>query len=63
MTPRARRGYLPGVLVWIGALFCIAWAIGQLTVGPQAGWFVHLPLLIGGGAILYGVLRWRAVER
>ncbi len=39
----------------MGALFCIAWAIGMLTV-HDVGWFVHLPLLIGGAAMAYGIL-------
>jgi hypothetical protein len=50
------------VLVLVGSLFCVAWAIGLLTIGPQAGWFVHLPLLVGSAAILYGVARWRRIE-
>jgi hypothetical protein len=44
------------VLFWIGALFVIAWAIGLATV-QSVGWYIHLPLLIGGAAILYSVLR------
>ena len=39
-------------------LFVVAWGIGILTV-PHTGWFLHLPLLIGSAAILYGVLRGR----
>lgn len=44
------------LLVWIGVLFVIAWVIGLATV-PEAGWYLHLPLVFGGGAILYAVLR------
>ena len=47
------------MLVWIGALFVIAWAIGLATV-PQVGWYIHLVLLVGGAAVMYGVLRRRA---
>jgi hypothetical protein len=46
------------VLVWIGALFVVAWAIALATV-RDAGWFVHLPLLVGGAAILYGMMHRR----
>jgi hypothetical protein len=49
------------VLVWIGALFVIAWAIGLATV-HGVGWYLHLPLLIGTAAILYGMLRSRAAS-
>jgi hypothetical protein len=49
------------VLVWVGLLFVIAWAIGLATV-PHAGWYLHLPLLVGGAAIMYGVVRRRAAS-
>ncbi len=49
------------MLVWIGALFVIAWAIGLATV-PQVGWYLHLPLVVGGGAMLYGILRRRPAQ-
>ncbi len=42
-------------VIWIGALFVAAWAIGMITV-PHAGWFIHLPLLIGGAAMAYAIL-------
>ncbi len=42
-------------MFWIGALFVAAWAIGMITV-PHAGWFIHLPLLIGGAAMAYDIL-------
>jgi hypothetical protein len=47
------------VLVWIGALFVIAWAIGLATV-KNVGWYLHLPLVIGAAAVMYGVMRRRA---
>ena len=43
------------MLLWFGSLFVMAWAIGVLTV-PHAPWFLHLPLLVGGGAMLVGIL-------
>jgi len=49
------------VLVGIGTLFVIAWGIGILTV-PHTGWFLHLPLLVGGAAILFGLLGGRAAS-
>lgn len=49
------------MFVWIGALFVIAWAIGVATV-PHAGWYQHLPLLVGGAAVMYGVIRRRATN-
>ena len=48
-------------MVWIGALFVVAWGIGFLTV-PHTGWFLHLPLVVGGAAMLYGMLRGRAAS-
>ncbi len=45
----------------MGALFVVAWAIGMATVSHPA-WFVHLPLLIGGAAILYWMVRRRAAS-
>ncbi len=42
-------------MIWIGALFVAAWGIAMITV-PHAGWFIHLPLLIGGAAMAYAIL-------
>ncbi len=42
-------------MFWIGALFVIAWGIGMVTV-PHAGWFIYIPLLIGGAAMAYDIL-------
>ena len=43
------------MLVWFGFLFVLAWGIGALTV-PHPPWFLHLPLVVGGGAMLVGVV-------
>ncbi len=41
--------------IWIGFLFLIAWAIGMETV-KNVGPYIHLLLLIGGGAVGWGIL-------
>ncbi len=41
-------------MIAIGALFVVAWVIGILTV-HDVGWYLHLPLLIGGAAMAYGL--------
>ncbi|HET8540334.1 MAG TPA: hypothetical protein VFL83_10730 [Anaeromyxobacter sp.] len=46
------------MLVWIGTLFVIAWAIGLATV-RDVGWYVHLPLLVGSAAVFFGLVRRR----
>ncbi len=43
------------MIAGIGLLFCIAWAIGMMTLSHPP-LFVHLPLLIGAAAMGYGVL-------
>ena len=57
-APR-RRSYGRRVLAWFGSLFVVAWGIGVLVV-PHAPWFLHFPLLVGGGAMVVAAVakRW-----
>lgn len=40
----------------IGIVVLLAWAIGQVAA-PQAGWWIHIPLLLAAIALGYAALR------
>ncbi len=49
------------MLVAIGTLFVIVWAVGIGTVG-NVGWYVYVPLVIGAAAIGFGIMFPRRAE-